>query len=289
MHLSLSIPSYTSPSVKTLSQTMDNTINDGTIVAPLTYPLSTATTPPSIKYSSIPSSLTQHPKDYCTSLSCHQDRTPRKQSVTFDDCILPFTTSFKRARVKSTDDTSVTNTQDDTISYFSGTAFPSPSPTPISQHPTWRQEQQQQQQEEQQQQQQQQQQEEQQQQQQHQQHHHHHHHHHDHNHQQKQRQQQSLLSLHQNTNDPTILNALWNMPNIIDTYDTLPTSTKSYLIFQLLKRSSASSLKFVNSLIMPILKRDMLASLPHEVALQVIQCLDVRSLCRAATVSKTWR
>ncbi|ORZ10493.1 WD40-repeat-containing domain protein [Absidia repens] len=290
MHLSLSTPSYTSPSVKILSRNMDNTIQDDTIAAPLTYPLSTATTPPSIKYSSfdssIPNSLTQHSKDYCTSHLNPQNRTPRKRSVTFDDCILPFNTSFKRARIKSTDDTSVANTQDSTTSYFSGTAFPSPSPTPISQHPTWHQEQERQGEQLQHRQQQQQH------------HQHQHHQHHQHHQKQKQRQlqqlqqqqqQQSLLSPHQNINDPTILNAIWNMPNIIDTYDTLPTSTKSYLIFQLLKRSSASSLKFVNSLIMPILKRDMLASLPHEVALQVIRYLDVRSLCRAATVSKTWR
>ncbi|KAI8337611.1 WD40-repeat-containing domain protein [Chlamydoabsidia padenii] len=89
--------------------------------------------------------------------------------------------------------------------------------------------------------------------------------------------------------DPSVLNAIWNIPNIIDTFDTLPTNLKSYLIFQLLKRSTSRSLKFVNSLILTTLKRDILASLPHELALQVLLYLDARSLCRAATVSRTWR
>lgn len=89
--------------------------------------------------------------------------------------------------------------------------------------------------------------------------------------------------------DPSVLNAIWNIPNIIDSFDTLPTNLKSYLLFQLLKRSTNSSLKFVNSLVLTTLKRDILASLPHELALQVLYYLDARSLCRAASVSKTWR
>jgi F-box and WD-40 domain protein CDC4 len=89
--------------------------------------------------------------------------------------------------------------------------------------------------------------------------------------------------------DPSVLNAIWNIPNIIDSFDTLPTNLKSYLLFQLLKRSTNSSLKFVNSLILPTMKRDFLVSLPHELALHVLYHLDARSLCRAASVSKKWR
>ncbi|CAO3578044.1 unnamed protein product [Absidia cylindrospora] len=214
------------------------------------YPLSAVSTPPSVKYSSFNSSISNprgtHSKACCLSFSGHQDRSLRKRSVTCDDCNSPFNTSFKRARIKSSNNTqSITDIQNDTpYYYYNTTAFPSPSPTPISQHPHYHQE-----------------------------------------------QQQSALSVHhqQNTNDQPLLNALWNMPITIDTFDTLPAHMKTYMLFQLLKRSTTSSLKFVNSLIMPVIKRDVLSCLPHELALQVIRQLDVRSLCRAATVSKTWR
>jgi F-box and WD-40 domain protein CDC4 len=100
----------------------------------------------------------------------------------------------------------------------------------------------------------------------------------------KQPQKQKLT-----IDDPTVLNAVWNMPNLINSFDTLPSKMKTYLIFQLLKRSSRSSLKFINSTITPVIKRDILSSLPHELALVVIRHLDARSLCRAAVVSKSWR
>ncbi|KAG2183558.1 hypothetical protein INT43_006564 [Umbelopsis isabellina] len=80
-----------------------------------------------------------------------------------------------------------------------------------------------------------------------------------------------------------------NLSNILSTFDTLPQTTQSYLLFQLLRRSSTSTLQFVNALIIPALKRDFLASLPFELSLHILRYLDVVSLCRAAQVSKKWR
>ncbi|KAI8377735.1 WD40-repeat-containing domain protein [Radiomyces spectabilis] len=91
--------------------------------------------------------------------------------------------------------------------------------------------------------------------------------------------------------DPAYLDnaVLHHLPTVISIYDTLPEDMKSYFLFQLMKRSSTETLQFVNSVITPVLKRDYLASLPLELALQVIRYLDVRSLCQAATVSQHWR
>lgn len=82
---------------------------------------------------------------------------------------------------------------------------------------------------------------------------------------------------------------LRQLPDMIHAYDSLSLEMKSYIMFQLLKRSSTSTLQFVNSMIVPALKRDFLASLPLELALNVISHLDALSLCRAACVSRKWR
>ncbi|KAI7852476.1 WD40-repeat-containing domain protein [Circinella umbellata] len=89
--------------------------------------------------------------------------------------------------------------------------------------------------------------------------------------------------------DPNMTETLRRLPNMVHTYDTLSSEMKSYVLFQLLKRSSTNTLQFVNSMIVPALKRDFLASLPLELALHVISYLDAESLCRAACVSHKWR
>ncbi|KAI9285194.1 WD40-repeat-containing domain protein [Umbelopsis sp. AD052] len=80
-----------------------------------------------------------------------------------------------------------------------------------------------------------------------------------------------------------------NLSSILSTFDTLPQATQSYLLFQLLRRSSTTTLQFVNALVIPALKRDFLASLPFELSLHILRYLDVVTLCRAAQVSKKWR
>ncbi|KAJ3006932.1 SCF ubiquitin ligase complex subunit cdc4 [Thoreauomyces humboldtii] len=83
--------------------------------------------------------------------------------------------------------------------------------------------------------------------------------------------------------------ALGDISHILNTFDTLPTQLKSYLLLQLLRRCPFSTLQFVSSLILPSLKRDFLGLLPVELAYHVLQFLDIRSLGRCASVSKTWR
>jgi F-box and WD-40 domain protein CDC4 len=71
-------------------------------------------------------------------------------------------------------------------------------------------------------------------------------------------------------------------------FDSIPSHLKSYLLYQLLKRSSTNTLQFINSVIMPILKRDFLSDLPLEIARRIISHLDAFSLSRASCVSKKW-
>ncbi|KAI7829550.1 hypothetical protein BC939DRAFT_10889 [Gamsiella multidivaricata] len=84
---------------------------------------------------------------------------------------------------------------------------------------------------------------------------------------------------------PTLL----DLPNLIATFDALPSSLQSYMLFHLLRRSPAPTLQFVSSVILATMKQDFLALLPVELSRNILRFLDGRSLCKAAQVSKQWR
>ncbi|KAI8603268.1 hypothetical protein EDD21DRAFT_424762 [Dissophora ornata] len=84
---------------------------------------------------------------------------------------------------------------------------------------------------------------------------------------------------------PTLL----DLPNVIATFDALPPSLQSYMLFHLLRRSPAPTLQFVSSVILATMKQDFLALLPVELSRNILRFLDGRSLCKAAQVSKQWR
>ncbi|KAL8841643.1 MAG: hypothetical protein Q9170_000857 [Blastenia crenularia] len=83
--------------------------------------------------------------------------------------------------------------------------------------------------------------------------------------------------------------SMMNIPNMVDAFDAMPSEMQDFVMYQLLKRCSKPVLKFVADVVNPALKCNFLALLPIELSLQVISHLDVKSLCRAAQVSKKWR
>lgn len=78
-------------------------------------------------------------------------------------------------------------------------------------------------------------------------------------------------------------------PSILGYYDSLSEAAQKYLIYQLLRRSGTSHLRFVAQQVNPALQCDFLQELPPELSLQIIRYLDAKSLCRAAQVSRKWR
>ncbi|CAD0040141.1 unnamed protein product, partial [Aureobasidium pullulans] len=93
---------------------------------------------------------------------------------------------------------------------------------------------------------------------------------------------------HPNQANPPPL-TLMDVPTMIDAYDALPEDMQSYLLYQMLRRSTKKTLRTVASLVNPALKCDPFDVLPVELGLQITKFLDVKSLCRAAQVSKKWR
>lgn len=96
-------------------------------------------------------------------------------------------------------------------------------------------------------------------------------------------------SLTNNDGEPVSAPSLMDMPRVINYFESIPDQMKTYLMYQFLRRCSKSTLRVVADVVNPTLKCDFLAKLPPELALNIVKYLDVRSMCRAAQVSKKWR
>ncbi|CAG8442682.1 6535_t:CDS:2 [Ambispora leptoticha] len=83
--------------------------------------------------------------------------------------------------------------------------------------------------------------------------------------------------------------SLLDLPTMLSTFDALPSSMQSYMLFHLLRRCPTNTLQYVSNIILPALRRDFLGMLPLELSLQIVRYLDAPSMCKAAQVSKRWR
>ena len=79
------------------------------------------------------------------------------------------------------------------------------------------------------------------------------------------------------------------IPAMLDYFEAIPDELKSYVMHQLLRRCPKPTLQVVADAVNPALKCDFLSILPPELALNILKFLDLRSLCKAAQVSKKWR
>ena len=82
---------------------------------------------------------------------------------------------------------------------------------------------------------------------------------------------------------------LMDIPTMIESFDAFPPEMQTYVMYQLLKRSSKPTLRFVADTVNPALKCDFLGLLPLELSMNIVKYLDYKSACRAAQVSKKWR
>lgn len=99
---------------------------------------------------------------------------------------------------------------------------------------------------------------------------------------------ESSMSLYRRPLRPQATNVM-EIPSMLDSFDAMPPQLKDYVMYQLLRRCNKANLKFVAEVVNPTLKCDFIARLPTELSLCVLRYLDVKSLCRAAQVSKKWR
>jgi F-box and WD-40 domain protein CDC4 len=83
--------------------------------------------------------------------------------------------------------------------------------------------------------------------------------------------------------------SLMDIPVMLDFFESVPDEMKTYLMYQFLRRCPKPTLHFVADVVNPALKCDFLARLPAELSLNIVKFFDVRTMCRAAQVSKKWR
>ncbi|QIW99479.1 hypothetical protein AMS68_004997 [Peltaster fructicola] len=84
---------------------------------------------------------------------------------------------------------------------------------------------------------------------------------------------------------PTIM----DIPTMVDAFDSMPEALQSYVMYQLLRRSTKSTLQMVANVVNPALKCDPFTMLPPELSSIVTRYLDAKSMSRAAQVSRRWR
>lgn len=91
-------------------------------------------------------------------------------------------------------------------------------------------------------------------------------------------------------NEPMPLHAVnFHLSSMMNYFEALPDNVQKYFIYQMLRRSDTSQLRFIAEQVNPALKCDFLLQLPPELSLHIIRYLDAKSLSRAAQVSKKWR
>ncbi|KAK9354795.1 WD40-repeat-containing domain protein [Lipomyces doorenjongii] len=82
---------------------------------------------------------------------------------------------------------------------------------------------------------------------------------------------------------------MMQIPAMLDNFDALPDNVQDYVMYQFLRRCSKKTLSVIASTVIPALRCDFIALLPQELVANILQYLDVRSLCVAAQVSRTWK
>ncbi|KAI9281587.1 WD40-repeat-containing domain protein [Sporodiniella umbellata] len=81
----------------------------------------------------------------------------------------------------------------------------------------------------------------------------------------------------------------WPLEDMRETFDALPSPVQKYALFQLLKRSHRNTLKATKDNILLFLRKDLLLSLPVDIAYKILSYIDVTSLCHASAVNHAWK
>jgi len=99
-------------------------------------------------------------------------------------------------------------------------------------------------------------------------------------------QSQDPLSPYSGSSPPT---ALSDVPNIVSMYDELNPNAQNLVLLRLLKRCPVSTLQFVSSLILPVLKYDIISLLPVELTYKILNYLNIEDLFHCMLVCRGWK
>lgn len=83
--------------------------------------------------------------------------------------------------------------------------------------------------------------------------------------------------------------ALFSLPSILTHFEELPDKIQQHILMHMFRRARMPTIQRISAFASTALKRDFITLLPHEIAVQVLKKLDVKSLAMAANVSRQWR
>lgn len=85
------------------------------------------------------------------------------------------------------------------------------------------------------------------------------------------------------------LAALYSLPSLVSHFDGFPDKLQQHILMQLLRRARMPTIQRVTAYATPALRHDFISTLPHELAIQVLQSVDAKTLTRATRVNKKWK
>lgn len=88
---------------------------------------------------------------------------------------------------------------------------------------------------------------------------------------------------------PGHLTTAQDIYNVINSFSVMPQPLKRHVLFKLLQSCDRASISSMMSIMNISLRHDILSKLPNELASNILGHLDVKSLCTACTVSRSWR
>lgn len=83
--------------------------------------------------------------------------------------------------------------------------------------------------------------------------------------------------------------ALFSLPALLSNFENLPDKIQQLCLMHMFRRARMPTIQAISAFASTALKRDFIMLLPHEIAIQVLKKLDVKSLAVAANVSREWR
>ena len=100
--------------------------------------------------------------------------------------------------------------------------------------------------------------------------------------------------VHRAASPPTVgsgveMAALFSLPSLVSNFEGLPDKLQQQILMHLLRRSRMPTIQRVSAFAGMALKRDFISHLPHEIAVQILKKIDIKSLASAMRVSKKWR
>lgn len=83
--------------------------------------------------------------------------------------------------------------------------------------------------------------------------------------------------------------ALFSLSSLLTHFEKLPDKIQQTVLMHMFRRARMPTIQTISQFASTALKRDFITLLPHEIAVQVLKKLDVKSLAVAANVSREWR